>query len=95
MARLEGLVLDLVGQLVPAITRFFIQLPPDHSMAVSPPPRIPAPGTRCPGTTRPRGTPSLPEKKVVVKAAEHLTGLPALPPLSPPLLKLRLYLWRS
>lgn len=37
MARLEGLVLDLVSQLVPAITRFFIQLPPDLLKTTSPP----------------------------------------------------------
>ena len=36
MARLEGLVLDLVSQLVPAITRFFIQLPPDLLKTTSP-----------------------------------------------------------
>jgi general secretion pathway protein A len=36
MARLEGLVLDLVGQLVPAITKFFIHLPSESSNAASP-----------------------------------------------------------
>ncbi len=78
MARLEGLVLDLVGQLVPAITRFFIQLPPDHSKAVSPPSASLPPGDAL-EPPAPEEPPSLPEKKVVVKAPEHLTGLPRVP----------------
>jgi hypothetical protein len=36
MARLEGLVLDLVGQLMPAITKFFIHLPAESSNPASP-----------------------------------------------------------
>jgi general secretion pathway protein A len=40
MARLEGLVLDLVGQLVPAITKFFSHLPPESINRASP---LPAP----------------------------------------------------
>jgi hypothetical protein len=45
MARLEGLVLDLVGQLVPAITTFFSHLPSESLNRVSqlpPPPPPPA-----------------------------------------------------
>ena len=42
MARLEGLVLDLVSQLVPAMTRCFIQLPQELSKTTSPlPPPLP------------------------------------------------------
>ena len=42
MARLEGLVLDLVGQLVPAITKFFLHLPPESpNRAAPPPPSLP------------------------------------------------------
>jgi general secretion pathway protein A len=37
MARLEGLVLDLIGQLVPAITKFFAHLPSEPSKPASPP----------------------------------------------------------
>ena len=37
MARLEGLVLDLVGQLVPAITKFFAHLPSESAKPDSPP----------------------------------------------------------
>jgi general secretion pathway protein A len=37
MARLEGLVLELVGQLVPAITKFFAYLPSESSKPASPP----------------------------------------------------------
>jgi len=38
MVKLEGLVLELIGQLVPAITRFFSQLPPDSQRTIPPPP---------------------------------------------------------
>jgi general secretion pathway protein A len=38
MARLEGLVLDLVGQLVPAITKFFAHLPAESTNPAPPPP---------------------------------------------------------
>ena len=62
MARLEGLVLDLVGQLVPAITRFFIQLPPDHSKAVSPPSASLPPGDAL-EPPAPEEPPAAPKKK--------------------------------
>ena len=62
MARLEGLVLDLVGQLVPAITRFFIQLPPDHSKAVSPPSASLPPGDAL-EPPAPEEPPASPKKK--------------------------------
>ena len=62
MARLEGLVLDLVGQLVPAITRFFIQLPPDHSKAVSPPSASLPPGDTL-EPPAPEEPPASPKKK--------------------------------
>ena len=62
MARLEGLVLDLVGQLVPAITRFFIQLPPDHSKAVSPPSASLPPGDGL-EPPAPEEPPASPKKK--------------------------------
>jgi general secretion pathway protein A len=42
MARLEGLVLDLIGQLVPAITKFFSHLPAESAKpASSPQPSLP------------------------------------------------------
>ena len=62
MARLEGLVLDLVGQLVPAITRFFIQLPPDPSKAVSPPAASLPPGDAL-EPPAPEEPPAAPKKK--------------------------------
>jgi general secretion pathway protein A len=49
MARLEGLVLDLVSQLVPAMTRCFIQLPPEVSKNISPPPLPPVEASEPPG----------------------------------------------
>ena len=75
MARLEGLVLDLVGQLVPAITRFFIQLPPDHSTAVSPPPPSLPPGDAL-EPPAPEEPPASPKKKWWSRLHEHLTGFP-------------------
>ncbi len=62
MARLEGLVLDLVGQLVPAITRFFIQLPPDQPKTVSPPSASLPPGD-APEPPAPKEAPASPKKK--------------------------------
>jgi type II secretory pathway predicted ATPase ExeA len=44
LARLEGLVLDLTGQLLPAMTRFFNQFPADLPGTAPPPPPALPPG---------------------------------------------------
>ena len=54
MARLEGLVLDLVGQLVPAITKFFAHLPSESINRAAP---LPPPPPSLPPEPEPESTP--------------------------------------